>query len=203
MGAWERPEPDLMQSVREQDEQAFEVLFNRYKDGIRRHLIRTLRDEEAAHDLLQEVFLRLWTHADRWDGRGSLKAWLYRIATNLAFNHLRTVRRRRERPLEIPAESGDEDNPAPQPGWLADTASPAPEEVVQRAEERRLLERLVTELPADKRAVFRLIYEADMDIREVAESLGIPEGTVRSRLFYARKCLAQQWRDYEHEWEEK
>jgi RNA polymerase sigma-70 factor (ECF subfamily) len=88
----------LMGRVRERDARAFEALFERYGELIRRHLARITRDDAAAQDLVQEVFLRVWTRAEQWDGRGPFKAWLYRIATNLALNHLRSVRRRREQP---------------------------------------------------------------------------------------------------------
>ena len=61
-----------------------------------------VRDEPAAEDLLQETFLRVWTRAGQWNGQGTFKGWLFRIATNLALNHLRTRRRRPEQPLELP-----------------------------------------------------------------------------------------------------
>ena len=69
----------------------------------------TLFDREA-DDLTQETFLRVWTRSEQWDGRGSFTGWLYRIATNLALNHLRSVKRRRQRPLELPAEPDDDDD---------------------------------------------------------------------------------------------
>ena len=76
----------------------FKQLYAQYGEGILRHVARMVRSD-AAQDLVQEAFLRAWQRAEQWDGRGTFKAWLYRIATNLALNHLRTVRRRREQPL--------------------------------------------------------------------------------------------------------
>ena len=63
-----------------------------------------------AQDLVQEVFLRVWTRAEQWQGKGTFAGWLNRMAMNLALNHLRSIRRRRERPLEIIKESNDWDD---------------------------------------------------------------------------------------------
>src|SRR6266700_97427 len=92
---------NLMELIKARDEEAFDVLTDRYLEPLRRHLMSTVRDSATAEDLLQELLLRIWTRADQWDG-GSVKSWLYRIATNLALNHLRTVRRRRESSLDPP-----------------------------------------------------------------------------------------------------
>src|SRR5687767_6259630 len=89
------------------DESAFETLAGRYREPLRRHIASIVRaDPLAADDLLQEVLLRVWTRADTWDGRGAVKAWLFRIATNLALNPLRTLRRRHERSLEGSGSGG-------------------------------------------------------------------------------------------------
>ena len=63
----------------------------------------------------------------------------------------------------------------------------------ERAEERRLVRRLVDELPEDKREAIRLFYDAQVDIREAAERLGVPEGTVKSRLYHGRRQFARAW----------
>jgi RNA polymerase sigma-70 factor, ECF subfamily len=194
---------ELIERVRIRDEAAFELLSDRYREAVRRHLLRTVRDPDAAQDLLQEVLLRVWTRADQWDGRGSFRAWLFRVATNLALNHLRTVRRRRQQPLELPPDrpvlDDEERDEGRVPAWMVDTATLGPDAAVERAERHALLRRLVGELPEEKREVFRLIHDAELEIRQVAEVLSIPEGTVKSRLYYANKRIVQQWRDLEDE----
>ena len=75
---------ELMEQIRERNAPAFESLFQRYRHSLRRHILRIVRDERATEDLVQEVFLRVWTSAAQWDERGELRCWLYRIATNLA-----------------------------------------------------------------------------------------------------------------------
>lgn len=194
-----RSDRDLMQRVCGQDSSAFEVLFALYYDPVYHHLTRTLRDQNTAADLAQEVFLRVWTRADQWNGRGAFKAWALRIATNLALNHLRTVRRRRELPLDLPLDCGEHGEPAPAPGWLIDTSTVGPEQALEQLEWRERLQRLLQQLTEEKREVFCMVHDAEMDVRQVAESLGIPEGTVRSRLHHARKQLAREWQS---EWED-
>ncbi len=176
---------------------ALEEILDLYQEKIRRHLVRLVSDGAAAEDLLQETFLRVWNRANQWQGRGSFQAWLYRVATNLALNHLRGQRRRKEQPLESepPWDPWDEDDDSRVPAWMVDVSSLGPEGAVMLAEERAQVRRLVESLPQDKRQVFRLVHEMEMSVRDVADELNIPEGTVKSRLYYARKSLAQQWRD--------
>jgi RNA polymerase sigma-70 factor (ECF subfamily) len=185
-----------MQQITEHDAGAFEILYERYQGIISRHLEGIVRDEAAAQNLQQEVFLRVWTHADQWSGRGSFKAWLYRIATNLALNHLRTVRRRRELPLEVPVDWGDDEEHTV-PAWMIDNTALGPEQAAELAERMERFRHLFARLPEDKREVLRLVHEMEMSIQDVADELGIPEGTVKSRLYYARKRLARDWQDIE------
>ncbi|MEO7719690.1 MAG: sigma-70 family RNA polymerase sigma factor [Capsulimonas sp.] len=191
----------LMERIQERDEAAFELLVQRYQDALRRHLLRTVRDEDAAGDLLQELLLRVWTKADQWDGRGGVRQWLFRAATNLALNHLRSVRRRRETALEAPPTvTTDEvrrDLPAE---WIAD-ASETPEEAAQSAESARRLRGMIGQLSDEKREVWTLVHEDEMDMAGAAEKLGIPTGTVKSRLYHARQQLAREWSEMVKEWE--
>jgi RNA polymerase sigma-70 factor (ECF subfamily) len=184
---------DLVHRVLERDGRAFEALFGRYGEMIRRHLARIVRDDAAAQDLVQEVFLRVWTRAEQWDARGSFKAWLYRIATNLALNHLRTVRRRREQPLETPADWDEEGEESTIQAWMIDASALGPDAIVELAERRESLRRLIGQLPDDKRQVIRLVHEMEVSLRDAADELGIPEGTVKSRLYYAKRRLAREW----------
>ena len=186
----------LIDKIRERDAEAFETLWARYSTAVRRHIMHTVRDESAAEDLVQEAFLRIWTSAEQWDGRGKFKAWFFRIATNLALNHLRTVRRRKQQPLEIPPDDFDDaDEAAPDPDWMIDTSINSPDVMLEQAEQSNLLWRLVEELPPEKREVLHLLYLKDMNLREVAAEIGIPEGTVKSRLHYSIKRLAREWKE--------
>ncbi len=69
-----RSDLDLMAQIRERDEEAFETLFGRHRETVRRYMAGIVRDQEAANDLVQEVFLRVWAHIEQWSGSGSVKA---------------------------------------------------------------------------------------------------------------------------------
>ena len=193
---------ELMARVCEHDVEAFETLSWRYRACIFRYVLARIHDSSATEDIVQEVFLRVWTRAEQWQGHGSLKSWLFRIATNLALNYARTLRRYRQQPLEVPPDPLDEEDESSVPSWMVDHSLPGPDVLLEQDERRQLLQQLIEALPDEKRAVFRLFHGAEMQTRQVAQTLGIPEGTVKSRLHYATRLLAQQWRDLQHEWEE-
>ena len=184
---------DLVQRILERDAHAFEAIFERYAETIRRHLARLVENDVAAQDLVQETFLRVWTRAEQWDGRGSFAGWLYRIATNLAFNYLRSMRRRREQPLEALAAE-DEAEQDYLPAWMMDP-SPGPDAAFESLEQHEQFRHLVQGLPEDKRDVLYLVHEMEMSIQAAADELGIPEGTAKSRLHYAKKQLARAWQE--------
>jgi RNA polymerase sigma-70 factor (ECF subfamily) len=193
----ESTDRDLVVRICARDEQAFEALFERYGAPIHRHLARYVRHAAAAQDLVQEVFLRVWTRAEQWDGRGSFKGWLYRIATNLALNHLRSVRRRREQPLPAVDEEWGDEGEERFPAWIMDDAALEPDVAVERSEQSARIALLVADLPQEKQEVWHLVHEMEMSIRDAADELGIPPGTVKSRLFYAKRRLAREWQDLE------
>ena len=188
----------LICQIQAHDSDAFELFFARYRTAIERHVAKTIRDATATDDLVQEVFLRVWTRAEQWDGRGAVKSWLYTIATNLALNHLRAARRRPQQPIDTPPkvkfkEDWNDDDEFSVPAWMIDATAVRPDVAVVNAERQQNFWKLVDTLPDDKRDVFRMVYDADMDLRSVADTLGIPEGTVKSRLYYSKRQLAERW----------
>jgi len=186
---------ELLARIREHEAVAFDCFYARHQGMVARHLARIVREAAAVEDLLQETFLRVWLHAEQWDERGSVSGWLARIATNLALNQLRTVKRRRELPLETPSLGDDEESFVP--GWCIDAAALGPEALCELADRRETLQRLIADLPEEKREVIRLVHEVEMDLQSVADTLGIPTGTVKSRLHHARKQLAREWQLWE------
>lgn len=193
---------ELMERICRRDTDAFEVLSLRYRESMYRHILALIHDVHASEDLVQEVLLRIWTHAEQWHGSGTLHAWLFRIATNLALNYLRTVQRRRQQALEIPDDPLDEDDESRVPSWMVDHTQPGPDVVLEQGERRRLFQQLVNGLPVEKREVLHLVHDAELNTRQIAEMLAIPEGTVKSRLHYATQRLARAWHDLAQEWED-
>jgi RNA polymerase sigma-70 factor (ECF subfamily) len=180
----------LIQRIQGHDNEAFEVFHMRYQQVIRYHIASIVRDDNVAQDLVQEVFFRVWTRANQWDGRGKVKGWVYRIATNLSLNHLRSVKRHPQQQLEIPVDESDDDVSIP--GWMIDTSALTPEVLFESAEQQRMVWALIEDLPPEKREVFQMVYDEEMDLRSVASALEIPEGTVKSRLYHSRKNLANK-----------
>jgi RNA polymerase sigma-70 factor (ECF subfamily) len=186
-----------MARVRQGDEGAFDLLLSMHEQAVRGRLSRIVHDHAAVEDLVQEVFLRLWNRAGQWDGRGSVAGWLLRTAVNLALNHLRTVRRRRTQSLDGEG-AGDEDKSTVLER-LPDEDMPTPEEAVRCLEQRQVLRRMVGNLPQAQREVVRLAHEMECDIANIADQLGIPPGTVKSRLHYARGKLANMWQHWQEQ----
>ena len=182
-----RTDEELLLQAGGGDETAFEMLLERYRASIQAYIARMVANQSTADDLTQDVFLKVWTNAGQWDGRGSVKGWLYRIATNTCLNHLRTVKRRRETPIETcDSRIWERDE-------YSDTVSQSPEDALDQSIRRERVRNLLSKLPEDKQRVIGMVFAADMGIREAATMLGIPEGTVKSRLHYALRQLAKDW----------
>lgn len=190
----------LLCQIQNKDSDAFELLYERYAAALQRHVHSIVHEEEASADLVQELFVRVWQRAEQWSAPGSVKAWLYKIATNLALNHLRSRKRRPQQPLEPPVEyqpteSWNQEVETRVPARLIDSASLRPDSLLTEIERKRELWQMIDELPQDKSEVFHMVYEAEMDLRSVADALDIPEGTVKSRIHHGKRQLAKRWQE--------
>lgn len=174
----------LLSRIAAGDHVAFAALADRHRDVVRRQTQRIVRDETAAEDLVQETLLRIWLRAGQWNGDGSAAAWVLRIATNLALNHLRSRQRHPEALLAQPIGEDEECD-----------FGPSADDELLRAERSAVLRRIVDALPEEKREVMRLVYDAGLEVQDAADALGIPEGTAKSRLHHARKRVARDWEE--------
>ena len=164
---------------------AFERLMRRHNSRLFRVARAILKEDAAAEDAVQEAYLEAFRHAGTFRGDAQVSTWLTRIVINQSLMRLR--RQKRDR-VVVPFEGKDGPTGADEP---ADERSESPAASTLRAELRRLLERRIDELPAAFRTVFVMRDVEEMSVQETADLLGIPQATVRTRLFRARALLRQ------------
>ncbi|MEB3198338.1 MAG: sigma-70 family RNA polymerase sigma factor [Candidatus Sericytochromatia bacterium] len=183
------PESTLLPRARAGDGKAMEALFRRHQAAIHQLVYRMLHGAPETEDLVQDVFLKAFRGLPDFKGQSSFKTWLYQIATHHCLNHLaRAERRFVHESLETPAE-----DPSATPlGERLPASSPGPEEAVAQAELRSRIEAAIAQLAPDYRAVLVLRDIQDLSYEEIAETLGLQLGTVKSRLARARKQV-QAW----------
>jgi RNA polymerase sigma-70 factor, ECF subfamily len=158
------------------DRLAMQVLYARHHVRVFRFVARLVRDDSTAEDLISEVFLDVWRQAGRFEGRSSASTWVLAIAR---FKALSALRRRPDGEL-------DEDSAA-----AIEDGSDDPETALEKKDKSALIRKCLAGLSAQHREVVDLAYYHDKSVEEVAEIVGIPENTVKTRMFYARKRLAE------------
>jgi RNA polymerase sigma-70 factor (ECF subfamily) len=158
------------------DRLAMRALFARHHVRVYRFALRLVRDEALAEDLISEVFFDVWRQAENFEARSSASTWLLAIAR---FKALSSLRRRGEEPLDETMAAMIED------------AADDPDVVLRRRQQHDLLRKCWSKLSPEHCDVVDLVYFQEKTIGEVAAILGIPENTVKTRMFYARKRLAE------------
>jgi RNA polymerase sigma-70 factor (ECF subfamily) len=171
---------NLINRIATGDKLAMQTLFARHRTFVYRWLLGFVSNETLAEDLLSEVFFDVWRQADRFEGRSSVSTWLISIARFKALS----ARRRR-----VDLELGEEIESS-----VADLADD-PEAALQEKHRSELLRRALSRLSSEHRKIIDLVYYHEKSIAECAEILGIPAATVKTRMFYARKKLAELVKD--------
>ena len=157
------------------DRLAMQVLFARHHVRVFRFVLRLVRDESRAEDLISEVFLDVWRQAGRFEGRSAVSTWLLAIAR---FKALSALRRRTD--AELDEETAEA---------IEDTADD-PEVALEKKDKSAVIRKCLVHLSAEHREIIDLVYYHEKSVEEVAAIVGIPENTVKTRMFYARKRLA-------------
>jgi len=158
------------------DRLAMQVLFARHHVRVYRFVLRLVRDESVAEDLISEVFLDVWRQAGRFEGRSQVSTWLLAIAR---FKALSALRRRSDEELDDETAEAIED------------PSDDPEVVLDKKDKSAAIRKCLEKLSAEHREIIDLVYYHEKSVEEVAKIVGIPENTVKTRMFYARKRLAE------------
>jgi RNA polymerase sigma-70 factor (ECF subfamily) len=166
----------LVRRIASGDQLAMRSFFARYQTPLHRWLLRLVGDESLAEDLLSEVFLDVWRQAASFEARSSVSTWLMAIAR---YKALSARHRRTHAALDDETAS-----------TIVDPADD-PEIVLQKKDQDELLRRSLARLSPEHGEVIDLVYHHDKSVKEVAEIVGIGAATVKTRMFYARKKLAE------------
>ena len=186
------PEAALVELCRRGDAQAFERLVALHERMVFSLSARLLGDPEEARDVSQEVFLQVFRSLRRFQGRSSLRTWIYRIAVNLCRNHRRFWQRRaraRCRPLDDLSQS--------EQVRLSEPGGESPYEVAHRRERARRVQGALLKLSFDHRLVLLLREVEGLSCDEIAQTLDVASGTVKSRLARAREAFRLVYRPEE------
>ena len=178
------PDQDLIRDLQKGDQAAFEKLVNRYYQMVYSISYGVLNHSESARDTAQEVFFKVFREIRNFEGKSKLKTWLYRISVNAAIDEGR--KKRPVQSLDQLADPGDE-----RPVFVPVDHGPGPRDLAHQSELREVLNRALEGLSPEHRAVLVLREFQDLSYEEIAVALQIETGTVMSRLFYARKKLAE------------
>jgi RNA polymerase sigma-70 factor (ECF subfamily) len=192
-GLAEATDESLLLRYRETgDRDAFEELVHRYEREIFSYLRRYLGDAEMADDAFQRTFLQVHLKCDQFEEGRRLKPWLYTIATNQAIDLQRRNKRHRMVSLDGKKSAGDDESVGALIGLL-ESREASPLESLESDERRQWVRRTVDELPEQLQSALTLVYYQGLKYREAADVLGIPVGTVKSRLHSALLKINQAW----------
>jgi RNA polymerase sigma-70 factor (ECF subfamily) len=181
-----RPDAVLVSRVRDGDLDALGELYERHKALVYRTALATTHDETAADDVLQDVFLRVYTYAECIDTTVPLEPWLYRVTVNQAYSWI-THAKRWFRTLQAVLAR-----------WLSSPEwEPGPEKRTVERERWEHVQSAIDALPPNHRSVVVLHYMEGLSLEEISRVLEIPEGTVKSRLYYARQRLRRAIEEHE------
>ena len=169
-------DPLLIKRIARGDRLAMQVLFSRHRVRVFRFLLRYIRDEASAEDVLADVFLDVWRQAGRFEGRSSVSTWMLSISR---FKALSRVRQRSDAPLDEDYAEG-----------IADEADD-PEIELAKRDKGAALRNCLAKLSVDHREIIDLVYYHEKSVEDVAQIVGIPAATVKTRLFYARQKLSE------------
>ena len=166
----------LIGRIAKGDRLAMQVLFARHHVRVYRFVLRLVGNPSVAEDLISEVFLDVWRQADRFEGRSAVSTWMLAIAR---FKALSALRKKPDQELDDEAAEAIEDT------------SDNPEVALAKKDKGAVLRQCLAKLSQEHREIIDLVYYHEKSIEEVAQIVKIPENTVKTRMFYARKKLAE------------
>ena len=188
----QRTDEKLLEAYRRGDIGAFRLLIERYQTDLLRFLTRLTGDRQSAEDVFQETFLQVHLFADSFDTSRRFKPWVFTIAANKARDLLRKKVRRQAVPLSAPVRGDSEAGTSYVD--LMEIDVPAPDASLDDQERDALVQKAVEAMSPPLREILLLAYFQRLSYAQVAEELGIPLGTVKSRLHAAVASFAREWK---------
>jgi len=183
---------ELLQQYNEGDEAAFREIVHRYKNSLYAFLKQFLSQSDLVDDVFQETFLQLFTSRESFDPTRPLRPWLFTIAANKAKDALRKAQRNSAVPIGTISESEDMSFDEMLNALSSDTAVPYDE--VERNETSARVNEVITNMPENLREILILAYFNRFSYKQMADILGIPIGTVKSRLHTAVARFSKDWK---------
>ncbi|HEY7664759.1 MAG TPA: sigma-70 family RNA polymerase sigma factor [Xanthobacteraceae bacterium] len=173
--AQETADETLIELIADGDKRAMQVLYARHNVRVYRFILRLTSNQALAEDLVSEVFLDVWRQAEAFEAKSQVSTWLLAIAR---YKALSALRRRTDEHL-------DDDMAA----TIEDSADD-PETVVNTKDRNTIIQKCLTQLSPAHREVIDLVYYHEKSVDEVAQIVGVPAATVKTRMFYARNKMA-------------
>lgn len=180
----------LVERVQQGDHNAFGLLVSKYERKVYRLIGRLVRDPAEVEDVAQEAFIKAYRALPQFRGESAFYTWLYRIAVNTAKNHLQASNRRPTSRSDAP--TGDDAEPFDETENLSDINTP--EAVIASRQIADTVNLAIEALPEELRTAIVLREIEGLSYEEIAQTMGCPIGTVRSRIFRAREAIAQRLR---------
>ena len=188
--AVETTDEELVEAVLRGERERFGDLVERYQGRLVNYLYRLLRSVEDAHELAQEVFIKVYQALDRFDPRYRFSTWIFRVAQNAAIDEIR------KRRVQLVSFEGREDDEGERRTWDPPSPDRGPYGELRNRERGGAIQRAIDELPWEYRELIVMRHFGELSYAEIAELKEMPLGTVKNKLFRARQVLKEELAEF-------
>lgn len=184
---------ELVAAVLRGERELFGALVERYQGRLVNYLYRLLRSVEDAHELSQEVFIKVYQALDRYDPRYRFSTWIFRVAQNAAIDEIR------KRRVRLVSFEGREDEAGEAREWEPESPARGPYGELRNAERGGAIQQAIDKLPWEYRELIVLRHFGELSYDDIASLKAMPLGTVKNKLFRGRQMLKEELADYLHD----
>ena len=186
----QRKDEELVAAILDGETEQYTELVRRYQGRVVNYLYRLLHSVDDAHDLAQDVFLRVYRALDRYNPEYKFSTWLFRVARNAAIDVVR------KRKLQVVSMHGQEREDGTSSAWDFPDGGPGPYGDARNRERGDAIRLAIEELPMEYRELISLRHYAELSYGEIAEMKDMPLGTVKNKLFRGRQMLKEKLSDF-------